>query len=168
MAGCIGYGRADAPRACPHGGCALVGKCAGATRPAKSPLASMSSMNLAASTVAPRRAQLAEGSDKVLRSLCTRVSHSFSAQRDWRLSCLQARLSWPTSPFCWRQSCRSPRRSERRFIPLVWARMNELAADTSDDLPNLVTASAFCDMDTPTTMLKMRMADLVVKFRVIS
>ena len=41
--------------------------------------------------------------------------------------------------------------------------MNELATDTSDDLPNLVTASAFCEMDTPTTRLKMRMADLVVK-----
>ena len=43
--------------------------------------------------------------------------------------------------------------------------MNELATDTSDDLPNLVTASAFCKMDTPTTRLKMRMADLVVQFQ---
>ena len=46
--------------------------------------------------------------------------------------------------------------------------MNELATDTSDELPNLVTASAFCEMDTPTTRLKMRMADLVVNFQVTS
>ena len=42
--------------------------------------------------------------------------------------------------------------------------MNELETNTSDDLLNLVTASAFCEMDTPTTRLKTRMADLVVKF----
>ena len=71
------------------------------------------------------------------------------------------------APSSCRQSCRSPRRSERRFIPLVWARMNELATDTSDELP-VGTASAFCEMDTPTTRLKMRMAYLVVNFQVTS
>ena len=70
----------------------------------------------------------------------------------WRLSCLQPRLSMPTAPSWWRQSCRVSRRSPRRFIPWVWTRVNSSSCDASFITFRL---SAFVEVGTPPPTLSM-------------